>query len=140
MSGNLKKSKGATFKEIFAALKKILARHPANFSAKFNTPDNYYVDTKAAVWKGKPIFFGAVQIKKNYVSFHLLPLYMCPELLKGISPELKKRMQGKACFNFKVPEPKLFAELDCLTEAGRERWTSKEFFPRLAGKLDRAKS
>ncbi len=36
-----------------------------------------------------------------------------------ISPALRKRMQGKACFNFKaVPEPALLDELRRLTEAG----------------------
>ena len=38
-----------------------------------------------------------------------------PELLKGISPELKKHMQGKSCFNFKKVEPDLFKELADLT-------------------------
>jgi hypothetical protein len=36
-----------------------------------------------------------------------------------ISPALRKRMQGKACFNFKaMPEPALLAELRALTDAG----------------------
>jgi hypothetical protein len=43
---------------------------------------------------------------KSYVSFHLIPVYMFPDLLKGLSPALEKRMQGKSCFNFKtVREP-----------------------------------
>jgi hypothetical protein len=48
----------------------------------------------------KVIFFGAAQIKKNYVSFYLMPVYMFmfPKLLDNISPELKKHMQGKSCF------------------------------------------
>ena len=37
------------------------------------------------------------------------------ELVKSISPELRKRMQGKTCFNFtRIDEP-LFAELEALT-------------------------
>ncbi|HEX9840215.1 MAG TPA: hypothetical protein VGA72_12750, partial [Anaerolineales bacterium] len=57
----------------------------------------------------------------------LMPVYMFPDLLKGMSPELKKHMQGKSCFNFKKVEPDLFKELDELTRKGAERFrTSKE--------------
>ncbi|HJS19607.1 MAG TPA: hypothetical protein VJ785_12730 [Anaerolineales bacterium] len=68
------------------------------------------------------MFFGSVQVKKNYVSFYLMPVYMYPELLKGISPELKKRMQGKSCFNFKKVEADLFHELADLTKKGTEKF------------------
>jgi hypothetical protein len=48
----------------------------------------------------------------------LMPVYAVPELLKGMSPELKKRMQGKACFNFTSIEPGQAKELGALTRAG----------------------
>ena len=51
-----------------------------------------------------------------------MPVYMYPDLLKNISPELKKRMQGKSCFNFKKLEPALFAELAELTRKGAEKF------------------
>jgi len=64
----------------------------------------------------KPQMFGAVQIKKNYISFHLFPLYTDPTLLGSLSPELLKRMQGKSCFNFKkledVPKTELKSLID----------------------------
>jgi hypothetical protein len=47
---------------------------------------------------------------------------MYPDLLKDISPELRKHMQGKSCFNFKKVEPELFAELAALTGKGAERF------------------
>lgn len=47
-----------------------------------------------------------------------MSVYGRPELLNGMSPELRRRMQGKACFNFtRVDEP-LFAELAHLIESG----------------------
>jgi hypothetical protein len=46
---------------------------------------------------------------------------MYPDLLKGISPELKKHMQGKLCFNFKKVDTVLFKELERLTKLGFER-------------------
>jgi hypothetical protein len=69
---------------------------------------------------GKPMWFGAVQPMKNYVSYHLMPVYGSPALAATISPELKKRMQGKSCFNFKTVDAALFAELGVLTAAGAD--------------------
>jgi hypothetical protein len=64
----------------------------------------------------KPRFFGAVQTRKSYVSYHLMPVYENPSLLDGISDGLRKKMQGKSCFNFTVSDPSLFEELDALTK------------------------
>jgi len=33
----------------------------------------------------KELWFGAVQIKKNYVSYHLMPVYMYSDINKEIS-------------------------------------------------------
>jgi hypothetical protein len=56
-----------------------------------------------------------VEIGKSYVGYHLMPVYGNPKLLDGFSKELRKRMQGKSCFNFKAVDEALFAELDELT-------------------------
>jgi hypothetical protein len=52
----------------------------------------------------------------------MMPVYACPDLLDKLSPELKQRMQGKSCFNFKTADPKLFKELAGLTQAGFARF------------------
>jgi len=36
--------------------------------------------------QGREVWFGAVGERKNYVSYHLMPVYAFPELLKKISP------------------------------------------------------
>jgi len=57
------------------------------------------------------------------VSFHLMPLYMSASLEKQIPPALKKRMQGKTCFNFKViPDAQSVADLKRLTAAAADEW------------------
>ena len=74
------------------------------------------------------MYFGSVRLGKAYVSFHLMPLYMNPALTKTISPALKKRMQGKTCFNFKAPpEPETLSELRRLTKAGLKQWQEKKW-------------
>ncbi|HUE99197.1 MAG TPA: hypothetical protein VMN99_08065 [Anaerolineales bacterium] len=107
---------------VFEQLKRILKPYAGKLTLKADTPDVYYLDGPySEKWK-KELFFGSAQIKKNYVSFYLMPVYMYPELLKDISPELKKRMQGKSCFNFKKVEPDLFKELAVLTRRGAEKF------------------
>ena len=72
--------------------------------------------------QGREVWFGAARIGKRYVSYYLMPVYAFPDLLVEISPELKRRMQGKSCFNFTKVDEKLFAELGELTERGYQRF------------------
>ena len=110
------------FPIVFEQLKNILKPYARDLTVKADTADTYYLDGPySEKWK-KELFFGSAQIKKNYVSFYLMPVYMHPELLKDASPELKKRMQGKSCFNFKKVEPELFAELAELTRRCAEKF------------------
>jgi hypothetical protein len=73
------------------------------------------------------LFFGKVEIGKRYVGFHLMPVYMHPDLLDGVSPELRKRMQGKSCFNFTRTDPALLAELSDLTARSVARMKADGF-------------
>jgi hypothetical protein len=57
-----------------------------------------------------------------------MPMYAIEELRNAMSPELKKRMQGKSCFNFSMPDEKLFKELAKLTRIGFKAFTSKDFY------------
>ena len=110
------------FPVVFEQLKNILQPYAKELTLKADTSDTYYLDGPySEKWK-KELFFGSAQIKKNYVSFYLMPVYMYPELLNDASPELKKRMQGKSCFNFKKVEPELFQELAELTRKGAEKF------------------
>ena len=87
-------------KKNFEKLKKVLSSLNKGLEVKKNAPDYYYLNTNKKI-KDKEMFFGAVQIRKSYVAYHLYPVYTNPELLDEISDNLKKRMQGKSCFNFK---------------------------------------
>ena len=110
------------FPVVFDQLKKILQPYAPKMSVTTDTPEAYSLDGPySEKWK-KAVFFGSAQIKKNYVSFYLMPVYMFPDLLKDISPELRKHMQGKSCFNFKKVEPDLFKELARLAQKGAERF------------------
>ena len=109
---------------IFDNLKSIFKQYEPNLSLLHNKIDNYYLNTPVTETIKKPEFFGAVQVKKSYVAFHLMPVYYFPELLDNISEELKKKMQVKSCFNFKENDEKLFAELKLLTENCFDKYKS----------------
>jgi hypothetical protein len=103
---------------VFEALRKVMEPYAAKLVATRDDAQELYVDTKHIQKNKKPLFFGAVQVKKSYVSFHLMPVYVKPALLVSVSPELQTRMQGKSCFNFASVEPELVNELSSLCKAG----------------------
>jgi hypothetical protein len=73
-------------------------------------------------YPGQPWGFAAgTRLGKRYVSYYLMGVYGDAGLAASISPELKRRMQGKSCFNFtKIDEP-LFLELEALTALSIDR-------------------
>jgi hypothetical protein len=134
MPTRARKSKPAAnaedFDGAFASLKSVFAKHRRKLAVKADTAKELTVVSKTPSpfpqHKGQPLAFGAVLVGKAYVSFHLPPLYWHPVLTKGLSPELKKRMQGKACFNFKAPPDRgLLAELKRLTESSLKDWSAR---------------
>jgi hypothetical protein len=120
------------FAPVFSTLKDVLARHEERLAVSANSPTEYTVLTRTPSpfpqHKGHPMYFGSARLGKAYVSFHLMPLYMSPKLTGLISPALKKRMQGKTCFNFKAaPEPPLLQELESLTVACLNEWVDRKW-------------
>ena len=119
------------FDKVFAKLKAIFKPYAKKMVVVQDTPNCYYLDTRHIMKNKKPLCFGAVRLGKNYVSFYLMSIYASPDLLKGMSPELKKRMQGKSCFNFKAVDEKLFRELDQMTKAGAMKFSNEKFIDAL---------
>lgn len=121
--------KTADFDTIFEQLKTIYTPYAERLVLTADDAGNYSLNTLYSAQYKKEVFFGAVQIKKTYVSFHLMPVYIYPDLLAGLSDELKKRMQGKSCFNFKSSDQRLFSELAELTAASVERLEQEKLLP-----------
>jgi hypothetical protein len=107
-----------SFQAVFDALKPVFEEYAGRLAIQVDQPGQYYLETKTPMRKGQRLQFGGVKIGKAYVSFHLMPIYTNPKLQATISPELKKRMQGKSCFNFTSVDPSHLAELKKLTKAG----------------------
>src|SRR6267378_1712824 len=106
------------FAKAFYGLKMVFAKYEKHLRVTADTREKYYLETRSPSYKENPLFFGAVIRGRTDVSFHLMPLYWEPALVKGISANLRKRMQGKSCFNFAAPDAALFRELGRLTNRG----------------------
>ena len=114
---------------VFNRLADIFAPYRSTLIAKADEPGNLYLETPPSTAHPSGLFFGAVKTGKRYVSFHLMPVYVHPNLLEGISPGLRKRMQGKSCFNFTRQDDVLLRELETLTAAGFARFQDDGTIP-----------
>jgi hypothetical protein len=119
------------FQATFEKLKAILKPYEAKLIVVHDTDKGYYLDTNYVMKNKHRLFFAAVRTGKAYVSFHLMPVYASPEMLKALSPALKKRMQGKSCFNFKTVDEELCKELSKLTREGFKKFNNPEFLQRI---------
>lgn len=119
------------FVPVFTALRKLLDPFLGEIQVQTDKPGNYHTEIPTILYRGKPLYFAGVRTGKNYVSFHLLPVYYNAAVLKGMSPALKKRMQGKACFNFTTVDEACFADLARLTGAGLKIFKSQKFLQML---------
>lgn len=103
---------------IFEHLKNILIEYSEGMVVTIDEKDNFYLNTHHIMKNKKSLYFASTKINKNYVSYHLMPVYVFPELLDSTTPELRRRMQGKSCFNFRQIDETLFGELKVLTQKG----------------------
>jgi hypothetical protein len=111
----------AAFDEAFDRLKSILEPYGRRLHVVADDGTAYGVDMAPEAQRNPTTWFGAVRRGKAYVSFYLMPVYVEPALLAGISPALKRRKQGKSCFNFTKVDEEQFAELADLTRRAFER-------------------
>ncbi len=113
------------YADIFKRLRTMLRGYATKLRVAKNDTDTYELWSKKAATNGSTMYFGGVRLGKKYVSYHLFPVYVAPKLLEGLSPGLKKRMQGKSCFNFEAVDDVLFDELAALTQKGFETFEAR---------------
>ena len=95
-------------------LRSILRAHAGDFHVAADSPARMTLELPG--YEGKP--WGCIagtRLGKRYVSYYLVSVYAQPELLASMSPALRRRMQGKSCFNFTAIDEPLFRELEALT-------------------------
>lgn len=112
------------FSAIFARLRAIIAPYAPGMNVTIDTDTAYSLDTRHVMANGQPLFFSSVTIRKNYVSFHLMPVYAFPDLLEDAG-DLRPRMQGKSCFNFRRLDDVQVETLAALVRRGYERYAAE---------------
>jgi len=115
------------FESIFAKLRAILQKHRGTMAVSDDTPTRYCLQCGLHPKHKTPMPVAWVQIGKGYVSFHHMAVYVCPQLVEGVSKTLKARMQGKSCFNFKKVDETPFKELEELAVRGFAAWKKAGF-------------
>ena len=105
---------------VYNRLRPILDPYVPKMAVVQDNERGVYLNTHAAMKNGQPLFFASIAINKNYVSFYVFPVYMYPDLLDDIGL-LKKRMQGKSCFNFRKVDDEQIEGMRLLVERGYER-------------------
>lgn len=108
----------SSHQEAFERLRDVMLAASEGLAPVRDNESELSLNTPHRMKNGNPLWFGGVKRGKSYVSYHLMPVYVNPALLDGISEALRARMQGKSCFNFTRRDDVLFAELAELTSAG----------------------
>ena len=107
------------FQKTFEALRALLTPYESKLTVVTDKPGAYYLASNTSKTRsGAAIWFGGVEIKKNYVSFHFIPIYANPELRASLSPALRKCMPGKACLNFTAIDAAQLKELATVAKKG----------------------
>jgi hypothetical protein len=78
----------ADFAAIFARLRAILQKNIGQLSVKDDSPTCYCLQGGLHPTHKTPMSIAWVKISKTYVSYHLMPVYGCPQLLDGYSPHV----------------------------------------------------
>ena len=105
------------FEAVHARLREIVLKNRGELAVTKDGPSGIAIEVPGL--EGKPWgYVAGTRVGKSYVSYYLMPVYAMPALVESLSPELRKRMQGKACFNFTKIDETLFGELDAVTERG----------------------
>ncbi len=101
------------FQAIEARLRSMFDPYRERLIVSKEGPGGIYLEMPG--YEGTPWgYVGGTRVGKAYVSYYLMGAYD-GALQAEMSPELRKRMQGKTCFNFTKVDEGLFAELEAIT-------------------------
>jgi hypothetical protein len=109
---------------LFECLRDLLKTHAGGGAVRHDTAERYGLEAPVGpstvrAWGGKvkvaSIPVAWVEVRKSYVSYHLMGIDGNAKLLASLSEPLRSHMQGKSCFNFKVADEALLTELQAVT-------------------------
>ena len=111
--------RAAAFTEVEARLREIVEPLRPRLVATRDRPGDLALEIPGL--EGKPWgYVAGIRRGKRYVSYYLMSVYAEPAIAAGMSPELRRRMQGKSCFNFTHVDEPLLDELGRITTSSFE--------------------
>jgi hypothetical protein len=114
-----------TLQTVFARLRDVLVVHASEFSVAHDSAQRYGLDAPIGpatvkAWGGRirtqTIPIAWIEVRKAYVSYHLMGIAGNSKLTDSLSAALRGHMQGKSCFNFKAVDDALMSELARVTK------------------------
>jgi len=110
----------AALQPVFARLRGLLQAHESSFEVTDDDDERYRLNAPVGpatirAWGGKTkiatIPIAWVEVRKTYVSYHLMGIDGNPKVAAKLSQQLRRHMQGKTCFNFKTLDAALIEDL-----------------------------
>lgn len=111
--------RAAAFTEVEDRLREIVEPLRARLVATRDRPGDLALEIPGL--EGKPWgYLAGIRRGKRYVSYYLMSVYADPSVAEAMSPQLRRRMQGKSCFNFTHVDEPILEELGMITTATLE--------------------
>ena len=110
--------------DVFAQLRPLLTKHAQSLVVICDEPGDLQLETRRSGPSGTPMAFGTLKTRADDVSLLFMPVHSHPDLLDGLSDELRALMVGRSAFTF-TPDattPELVDELSALVDAGLDRY------------------
>jgi hypothetical protein len=115
--------------EIYRGLKIILKRYEGPFQPKVDGDSSYdlwsFKDLVIAGRKRKEVFFASIVIRKTYVGFYYMPIYIDVGLKDVFKPELMKLLKGKSCFYIRDLSPDIASQIEEALKIGYELYKER---------------
>ncbi len=120
-----------TLQELFGKLKKLLEKNSAGLEmrksvigsqAKGSKPAlHLYGKEPVAIMGRKPqqTYLAGITMQKNFVGLYIMPIYSHTQLTRNLSPQLRKMLKGKSCFNVNQADSAILSEIDKLLKEGK---------------------
>jgi hypothetical protein len=82
------------FQALFDRFKAMLEPYARKMHLADQRPGMYGLDMAPEGQRDPSTWFGATRLGKRDVSYYLMPIYVQPSLLDGVSPELRRRCRA----------------------------------------------
>lgn len=112
---------------VFERLKAIMASYAGNLVIRSDSATLFEIDTRRLQPNGKSMPFGAIRIRREYVSYHLTPILVSPQLLAEVSKYLRSHIRDEATFAFTRIDESLFREVAAVTKMAYESFKQRGF-------------